>query len=128
MIKLILFIVYRACHGKDFYLKSNPWQLESARFYIIVFFVMHFFQLLLLTRLVRFRNIGQMNGTGFIAFFVIGIGLYWLSTILLPERSFKEAMATYEESDWNSYAKLICWSYLFLNLFLIGVIGVIMLP
>lgn len=123
MREIILFIAYRACSGKNFVWKENPFQYRNATNLIAIVFVIHIAQIFFTIGNNDFISIKLSNGLIYAGLIFCGVALLYLSEKIFSKRVLARSIKLYKESFLSRYAKPIAYTYFCLNiLILIGIL------
>jgi hypothetical protein len=122
--KAIIFTAFKACGGKDLFLKKNPFQYRNATILIASVILVHILQIvMLITNYISFplKSINESTYLILIGLFII---LSYLCTKIFSKKMLAKSISIYKDSSLAIYAKLIAFGYLFLNIAIVIVIAI----
>jgi magnesium-transporting ATPase (P-type) len=124
MRELILYIVYRACGGRDLFLSKNPFQYRNATILITVIFLMHLIQVVLLFFDYKSIFADKTNANWYFFLMIFFFIFSYVSSLIFSKKILAKSINKHKDSAIGRYAKLIVAGYMIVNalaLFLIMV-------
>lgn len=125
MLEIIIFVAFKACGGKDLFLKKNPFQYRNATILIASVIIVHILQVVMLTTNYISFPLRKINERVYIIFFGLFFLISYLSTIIFSKKILAKSISKYRDSKLNDYAKLIAFVYLFINVFITIIIAIL---
>jgi len=111
---IIFFIAFRACQGP--YFKNNPsYQYENAIGLLFTIACFHVLQLVALLTKGLLIGVDPLKETVIISYIIVAIALYILLRKIFPRKDLPKVLRLYKTSRLGKYARLIAFSYLFIN-------------
>lgn len=115
-VELIIFIAFKACGGRDFFYKKNPFQYINATILIAFAIEIHILQIIMLTTDYISFPLQKINSEMYVAIIFSFIVISYLSKLLFPKKILAKSLKKYNGGNIGRYAKLIAFGYLFLNI------------
>lgn len=123
MIKdLVFYTLYEACNS--YYTKNNPrYRYNNVIGLILIILSFHFLQVFALVKKDFVSAFKSITGIHIVLFFVLFLLLFYLIEKIFPKKDLPRVLRLYKGSSISKYAKLILYSYVFLNIGLLVLIA-----
>lgn len=111
----ILYITFKACEGKDFFILKNKMQYENAIGLISINIILHVLQLGGLIVIVTGLDIMPITEYHVLIFLLLAVTIFLVSSKLFSRRILAKAIAKYKNQKIRN-CRLIAFGYLAFNL------------